>query len=531
MEGDHCLSALTYKGSIPQAIIESKNQKKLFVVYISGSDDAASLELERSTWTESKVAESLSKYCILLHLTEGSPDAVNFSAIYPYKIVPSIIAIGYNGVQLWQNEGFVTAEVLASTLEKAWLSLHIQDTTATVLTAALAAKKPELSASTSSDVGLSGEGSTSGIAVSNSADKHAQSSDARRPAAAETTKENYNCEVVEEKSTEDIDEQSPKSSNAVKSKSSEPKDSTSSTKEAKGLPIPMVIDQNDSFAEGMTSSSENDPVEEKISTHHSGGGGDSHIATNETNKEMREEGKDDIACDDKRVNTPSDVYLNIRLPSGANLQDKFSLTSTLRMVIDYVDRNQSSGLGSYNLAIPYPRKVFNNEDLNKSLSELGLFNRQALIVVPHQKSTSYLRGGSSSDQATIRNSDSTTASNGGYFAYIRSILSFINPLSYLGGNTSSSNPERPQPGMWEYSPNPALQNNPAREERPYSSNLQNRDSSASGRNDIRNRQPTTSRIGSNIHTLKHDEDDGRFDDRNAFWNGNSTQYGGNNDGK
>lgn len=45
----------------------------------------------------------------------------------------------------------------------------------------------------------------------------------------------------------------------------------------------------------------------------------------------------------------------------------------------------------------------------------------------------------------------------------------------------------------------------------------------------KNRQPPASGFGSNIHTLKHDEDDERFSDRNAFWNGNSTQYGGGND--
>jgi hypothetical protein len=31
------ISAVTYKGSIPEAILESKKQKKLFVVYISGT--------------------------------------------------------------------------------------------------------------------------------------------------------------------------------------------------------------------------------------------------------------------------------------------------------------------------------------------------------------------------------------------------------------------------------------------------------------------------------------------------------------
>lgn len=50
--------------------------------------------------------------------------------------------------------------------------------------------------------------------------------------------------------------------------------------------------------------------------------------------------------------------------------------------------------------------------------------------------------------------------------------------------------------------------------------------SSEGRSNVRNRRPTTSRIGSNIHTLNHDENETPFDDGNAFWNGNSTQYGG-----
>lgn len=85
---------------------------------------------------------------------------MNQSISDPQKSVPCITAIGYNGVQVWQNgmtsnlklcfwlefrtthnhvlnmwlfsllnkltEGFVGPEDLASSLEKAWLSLHIQ---------------------------------------------------------------------------------------------------------------------------------------------------------------------------------------------------------------------------------------------------------------------------------------------------------------------------------------------------------------------------------------------------------------------
>lgn len=81
-------------------------------------------------------------------------------------------------------------------------------------------------------------------------------------------------------------------------------------------------------------------------------------------------------------------------------------------------------------------------------------------------------------------------------------------------------------------PNPTHRNNLAGTVRSYSQYSANQSTSAAGRDDDgKKRQPTTSHFGSNIHTLKHDEDDGRFSDRNAFWNGNSTQYGGDNDGK
>ena len=81
----------------------------------------------------------------------------------------------------------------------------------------------------------------------------------------------------------------------------------------------------------------------------------------------------DEAVDDKRAsqvdsfaaaNKLNDVYLNIRMPNGGNLQDKFSLTSTLRMVKEYVDEHQDGIIGSYDLAIPYPRKVYSDQGMS-----------------------------------------------------------------------------------------------------------------------------------------------------------------------
>ncbi|KAJ4839340.1 hypothetical protein Tsubulata_029976 [Turnera subulata] len=77
---ERSISGLAYKGSITEAIIVAQQQKKLLVVYLAGAD-ADSAELEKSTWTDPKVAESVSKCCVLLHIKEGSSDAANFSAI------------------------------------------------------------------------------------------------------------------------------------------------------------------------------------------------------------------------------------------------------------------------------------------------------------------------------------------------------------------------------------------------------------------------------------------------------------------
>ncbi|KAJ6420640.1 hypothetical protein OIU84_028065 [Salix udensis] len=402
---------------------------------------------------------------------------MNFSAIYPQKSAPCMTAIGCNGVQLWQSEGFVTAEVLASGLEKAWFSLHIQETTATVLTAALNSKQSEPPSSGSSDIGSSRQGSSSGTVVSPPlVDSHTQPSELETQAASEVIEEktSHGLPISEETITNLDDKTSTTSLNVQKSQTTGDERSTCPTDEDNKLPS-SITKSDCTIADHIFSGAEDGLLaQEKIIGNHS-------------------------------------VHLNIRLPDGVSLQEKFSVTSTLRMVKDYVDRNHAGGIGAYDLAIPYPRKTFSDQDLSKSLSELALLNRQALMVVPRQRATSYQRGGSSSDRAsTTTSSDSANANDGGYFAYVKRALSYVNPLSYFGGSASSSSSGQAQSGTWEYSPNSTPQNNTARTDRPYSSYSPNQNSSATGRNDSQGRRTTASRIGSNIHTLKHDDDGDRF---------------------
>ncbi|KAJ6734311.1 PLANT UBX DOMAIN-CONTAINING PROTEIN 11 [Salix purpurea] len=266
------ISAVTFKGSIPEAILESKKQRKLFVVYISG-ENVESAELEKSTWADSKVTESLSKYCILLHIKEGSTDAMNFSAIYPQKSSPCITAIGYNGVQLWQSEGFVTAEVLASGLEKAWFSLHIQETTATVLTAALNSKQSEPPSSGSSDIGSSRQGSSSGTVVSPPlVDSHTQPSELETQAASDVIEEKmiHGLPISEETITSLDDKTSTKSLNVQKSQTTGDERSTCPTDEDNKLPS-SITKSDHTIADHIFSGAEDGHLaQEKIIGNHSG---------------------------------------------------------------------------------------------------------------------------------------------------------------------------------------------------------------------------------------------------------------------
>ncbi|EPS74190.1 hypothetical protein M569_00569, partial [Genlisea aurea] len=217
------------------------------------------------------------------------------------------------------------------------------------------------------------------------------------------------------------------------------------------------------------------------------------------------------------------VFLNIRLPDGSSLQVQFSVDDTLRMVKDYIIENSGSP-DSFSIAIPYPRKVFDNQDLDASLLELGFFDRQALVVVP-QKKSSHSGGGSSSqvERYSTSDTDDSWIANEGYWASLRKILSYVNPFSYLPRNSSSQND--PQ-SISQYRPNPSSRYTGGDEStfRPFDTSDTSADSSRN-----RSRRPPSSGFGANIHTLKHDEDDDRFNDRNAFWNGNSTQFGGNDD--
>ncbi|WKA09932.1 hypothetical protein VitviT2T_027540 [Vitis vinifera] len=119
----------------------------------------------------------------------------------------SRVALSYDSVSRLQHlglfrrgrgalpEGFVAAEILAFNLEKTWLSLHIQETTATVLTVALTSKKSDPLASGAPNIASLQPGSSSSMDVpSSSINNDVESSEARPLVASEIIEESKSCE-------------------------------------------------------------------------------------------------------------------------------------------------------------------------------------------------------------------------------------------------------------------------------------------------------------------------------------------------
>ncbi|KAK2980919.1 hypothetical protein RJ640_009552, partial [Escallonia rubra] len=466
------IASLAFTGSIGEAIVEAKRLKKLFVVYISvipprvstgrNGLEHAFVELLHLGTNPAFGAIATSYLAVRPSIAKIASGDLPRSFLHVKTWFHFVLARKLNTLDLkerncedygnldcclWTKEGFVTAEILASSLEKAWLSLHIQETTATFLTAALASKNSEQHASQTANAAILEQGSSSSSGVpSTSTDKHINYSEATTLENPDVVKENKHCEhAVEEIRSKFCDEISPAAISSSELESGDIEQVLQATS------LPDMANESLNHVKIAFDSTE---VEDKCTVRentldvvgqHSGGNLEFQVIPTEASETANDE-KTEVS----EIEKADVIHLNLRLPEGASLQEKFSIMSTLRMVKDYVDENQESDVGSYDIAIPYPRKVFHDEGPNPALQH-----------------------------------------------HLRS--SARNPV--FSSNQSDT---------------PATNQS---------------DTPATGGNNSKSRKQTSPGFGSNIHTLKHDEEDSRFNDRNAFWNGNSTQYGGDTDGK
>uniref|UniRef100_A0ACD5W9F4 Uncharacterized protein n=1 Tax=Avena sativa TaxID=4498 RepID=A0ACD5W9F4_AVESA len=541
---ERTIDSLTYKGSIPEAINQSRREKKLFVIYISGEDETSS-RLEQSTLvdehtniiSESQCTIPADQHCTvqphdtgLVNTNMNLPKIPTLSPFFfltfsqpdPQKSIPSVSVIGLNGAMLWNHEGYISPEDLKESIEKAWAALHLQETAATLLTASLASRMSD-PANTTSTTMPAQESSSPSENHSNSSSQSSESSAVRGFAnsggsishaellkTSESSKsESVPCNITsEERLDSPCNGVLPDLSASSNMDSCTDPNQTGSTPSLKGknkVGGSSATVHSEPAASITTGRSTSElPVEQDKATTSSA----IEVPTNSANKD--------------------DIQLVIRIPNGPSLQIKLTKEDVLRKVKNFVDENKGSGIGSYNLAMLYPRKVFTEQDMETTLYELGIETRQALVIIPNCQSVKVARRQSSSPSSVLDHTVGSDNSGGwGYFGFLGSALSYVNPLSYLRGSPTPSNPEQLGiEGSQHYRQSSGPLNRPGMEagsqSRPLGSNGSQQAATHSSGNTLR-RRPR--QFGGNIHTLSSEEQ-GPSDERNVFWNGNSTEFGG-----
>ncbi|RCN47814.1 UBX domain protein [Ancylostoma caninum] len=181
---------------------------------------------------------------------------------------------------------------------------------------------------------------------------------------------------------------------------------------------------------------------------------------------------------------PSDrCRVQVRLPNGENIVEEFPSSDCLSTLTELIKQDGRVG-GAFSIAQVYPRKVFTDEDMEKSFLELCLTPTCTLLVLQSRPKTSQIVAASPL---------------GGIFSLFSMLI--IAPLQYiynviagfLGWNSGSDASTTSQ----------ARQDEAKRQRDPHSSGA-------------------TVRRRGNVTRLHNTNDDS--DDENANWNGNSTQF-------
>lgn len=210
--------------------------------------------------------------------------------------------------------------------------------------------------------------------------------------------------------------------------------------------------------------------------------------------------------------------LAFRLTNGHVIKAQFSPSDSLSTAKEFVDKNRTDGKHKYILMTTYPKRVFQAEDYESTLSQLDLVPSSTLLLVstdpgakplPHPETetstttTTTTTTSSTSTPTPVGSSQSPSPSGGMLSSVSNYVWGFFGSGSNPSGNSSEAAGKR-NGSPWEY--------DAKKEENVKKNNEEAKDPEVSSVG-IRNRK--------NVHQLNDNKKD---DDKNNYWNGNSTQF-------
>lgn len=72
--------------------------------------------------------------------------------------------------------------------------------------------------------------------------------------------------------------------------------------------------------------------------------------------------------------------IQIRLTDGKTIQQTFRAKEQLAAVRLWIEMNRTDGAGNFNIVQTFPRKIYSDEDMMRTLLDLGLVPASSLII-------------------------------------------------------------------------------------------------------------------------------------------------------
>jgi len=451
------MTEIWYSGSISESIAEAKRKNAVFVVFAcDGGDSSKQME---DVWKEEEVVECV-RDIVIIKVEQSSVAFSQFTQFYPVMIVPSTYVIAPNGTPL---------EIIPGACNKEDLIAKIKSTTKKFAEKAEKATADEAASSSQNENSLEAKTKyaqdkldeirlkkqAEAQAAEIEAEKRRKSQMAELSRAKQDAEDRQMRQIAEERRREKEDDRLARE--AIKQK--------------------IAQDRADRAARAAQQSGNADIISIKPAQ--------APTATTSVTPAAP-------------VPFDGNVRIQLRFPDGTHETTTSPSDTTMSQLRNNIIQEYSDRIGNtdFNLAVPYPRRVFTELEMNETLESLSLIPSTVLVVLPGK------RGQGRRTEVTAAGGTSSENSQGFIAKFIAMIVAFFTFLmSVFTGGSSNRNDQQ-------------ASNNRASE----AQNANATSGNSTEQSTLRQRNIGTS--GSKIHRLNTSQDD---DDENNTWNGNSTQ--------
>lgn len=490
-----------FTGSIPEAIGESRQKGLIFVVYVEGDNEET--QTMNSTWADPKIADTLSKErCIAIKLDHKSEACNQFSQLYPVVCIPVTYFIGEDGLPLEVVGGSLSVEEFMSKAnkaieahKKAWPNnIHQTVANAPVLQTTAGASSSAMQHSSDSTATqeqpptqAAQVASTSSIDVSPGTSQGLENSNAQEVPLQDRVERAKDLLEKKRLEKEESEQQNLKRKEFDRRHVGQEIAKAKRNREEKQAQTILSQIKEDKAKERAR----REAVRQQIAR---------DKAEREARRETEQQAQAMTVSSSDAITVGSDtqatssawtsVRLQFRLPDGSSVTNSFAADATIDSVKEFISNHVGSSASSITLYTTYPRRELTEEDLVKSLSDLGLAPSATLVV-------------SLKNRNVVAPSGSSSSPSDLFLLLLSPLFALINFLkTFLFGS-----PDQPRGA---YNPTAARQDSTSPSQQP----------NASVRRRVPQGEGATFRQEGGVYRFSNEDDE---DDENNTWNGNSTQ--------